>query len=208
MGARPDVRVAGRGRALRNRRPLPRRNRCGPRRRPTTTTREHRPPGERTARRRRQCPAPRAACTSGCLDGLRGLHRSSTYLGPEPLTIGGGPAQAVGVQLRCFPVPTHRELPLGRNERLRRRRNEGRGLRRALPIVLVLGLLVAAVLERTEVVGRTHVAVEGASHNLPGAYIAVPGPWHSRWVPVKNQLPGLPRYVHERFRTIRYVPAP
>jgi hypothetical protein len=55
----------------------------------------------------------------------------------------------------------------------------------------------------------SHVGVEfGAPHGAkPGAYIAVPGSWHSRWVLVKDPPPGTPRYVRQRYRTIHYVSA-
>jgi hypothetical protein len=46
----------------------------------------------------------------------------------------------------------------------------------------------------------------GASHSTPpGAYVAVQGPWHYRWVRVVDPPPGTPAYVRQRYRTIRYV---
>jgi hypothetical protein len=40
---------------------------------------------------------------------------------------------------------------------------------------------------------------------LPGAYVAVQGPWRYRWVRVVNPPPGTPAYVRQRYRTVRYV---
>lgn len=54
---------------------------------------------------------------------------------------------------------------------------------------------------------RGHLVIGSPTHALPGAYVAVPGPWHWRWVRVKNPLAGGPHYVRQRYRTIRYVPA-
>jgi hypothetical protein len=46
----------------------------------------------------------------------------------------------------------------------------------------------------------------GDSHGRPpGLYIAVPGPWRWRWVPVLDPARGGPRYVHQRYRIIKYV---
>ncbi len=46
----------------------------------------------------------------------------------------------------------------------------------------------------------------GINHTtLPGAYVAVRGPWRYRWVRVVNPPPGTPAYVRQRYRTIRYV---
>jgi hypothetical protein len=46
----------------------------------------------------------------------------------------------------------------------------------------------------------------GTSHStLPGAYVAVQGPWRYRWVRVVDPPPGTPAYVRQRYRTIRYV---
>jgi hypothetical protein len=65
----------------------------------------------------------------------------------------------------------------------------------------------AAIVGLEDVGERGHIVVGSPHRGLPGAYVAVPGPWHWRWVPVKTPLPHGPRYVRERYRTIRYLPA-
>jgi hypothetical protein len=48
----------------------------------------------------------------------------------------------------------------------------------------------------------------GAPHNtLPGAYVAVQGPWRYRWVRVVDPPPGTPAYVRQRYRMVKYVAA-
>jgi hypothetical protein len=103
-------------------------------------------------------------------------------------------------------VPTHRELPVDTGRRWR----TGRGWRG--PQKVALALLIAtiaggAIVGLEDVGERGHIVVDSPHDGLPGAYVAVPGSWHWRWVPVKNPLPGGPRYVRERYRTIHYVPA-
>lgn len=79
--------------------------------------------------------------------------------------------------------------------------------------LLCIGVLIAitaAILNghRTADLGPTGTAGAQPVHTtLPGSYVAVPGPWHWRWVKVENPPPGTPRYIRQRYRTIRYVPA-
>lgn len=100
-------------------------------------------------------------------------------------------------------MPTHRELPLD----TRRRWGGWTALRRLLLALVVATVAGAAIVGLTDVGERGQLFVGSPHSGLPGAYVAVPGPWHSRWVPVKNPMPGGPRYVRQRYRTIRYVPA-
>jgi len=52
----------------------------------------------------------------------------------------------------------------------------------------------------------THARGIGVNRNtLPGAYVAVQGPWRYRWVRIGNPPPGTPAYVRQRYRTVRYV---
>jgi hypothetical protein len=48
-------------------------------------------------------------------------------------------------------------------------------------------------------------AVVGAPAVLPGAYVARVGPWHYRWVAVRNPPPGTPARVRQRYRIVHYV---
>lgn len=49
----------------------------------------------------------------------------------------------------------------------------------------------------------------GASPSrVPGAYVAVPGAWHTRWVRVVDPPPGTPAFVKQRYQVIHYVGAP
>ncbi len=98
-------------------------------------------------------------------------------------------------------MPTHRELPLDTGKRRRT------GLRKLGVALLIAAIAGAAVVGLEDVGERGHVVVGSPGHALPGAYVAVPGPWHWRWVPVKNPPPHGRRYVRQRYRTIRYVPA-
>jgi hypothetical protein len=100
-------------------------------------------------------------------------------------------------------MPTHRELPLDR----------GSGRRWNAPTKFAFGLLAvsaaaAAIVSLAHHREHGHLPLGAPHHTLPNAYIAVPGRWHWRWVPVKNPPPGSPHRVRERYRTIRYVPAP
>jgi hypothetical protein len=109
------------------------------------------------------------------------------------------------------PAKTHRPR---RSWRLRRyHRRSFLGLRQAARARATAGvcllLTAAALAQHLDTHGRVGI---GAPHStLPGAYVAVQGPWHYRWVRVINPPPGTPAYVRQRYRTIRYVaqtPAP
>jgi hypothetical protein len=106
-------------------------------------------------------------------------------------------------------VPTHGDFPWERDERRRRSPRRLR-LRRRMASVRT-ALIVCAVLVGVAAVIRLGApsAGPGAGHGgqLPGAYVAVPGPWRWRWVSVKNPPPGTPRYVRQRYRVIKYVSA-
>jgi hypothetical protein len=79
-----------------------------------------------------------------------------------------------------------------------------RSVAAALAVASLAAVVIVGLVDPGE---RGHVFVGTPHHSLPGAYVAVPGPWHWRWVRVKNPPHGSPRYVHERYRTIRYTPA-
>lgn len=49
------------------------------------------------------------------------------------------------------------------------------------------------------------VGISAPHSTLPGAYVAVQGPWRYRWVRVVNPPPGTPAYVRQRYRTVKYV---
>lgn len=66
-------------------------------------------------------------------------------------------------------------------------------------------LLLAAVALAQQLGAHGTLGI-GAHHStLPGAYIAVQGPWQYRWVRVINPPPGTPAYVRQRYRTVKYV---
>jgi hypothetical protein len=74
----------------------------------------------------------------------------------------------------------------------------------------VLIAMTAAIVNGHETagIGPSGIGSAGARSvhtTLPGSYVAVPGPWHWRWVKVENPPPGTPRYIRQRYRTIRYV---
>jgi len=113
----------------------------------------------------------------------------------------------------CMRMPTNGDFPWERDERGKRSQRQLRrsrrvaGLRTAMFSVLVAAG-VAGIVKFGVHGGRAGAGI-GAPHGaLPGAYVAVPGPWHWRWVRVKNPPSGTPHYVRQRYRTIRYVGAP
>jgi hypothetical protein len=67
--------------------------------------------------------------------------------------------------------------------------------RKVATALLVAAVAGAAIVGLEDVGERGHLLVGSPGHTLPGAYVAVPGPWHWRWVRVA------------RYRTVRYVPA-
>lgn len=77
---------------------------------------------------------------------------------------------------------------------------------RARAVTVICLLLTAAALAQQLGV-REPVRIDTPHSTLPGAYVAVQGPWHYRWVRVVDPHPGTPAYVRQRYRTVRYVTA-
>lgn len=73
--------------------------------------------------------------------------------------------------------------------------------------VVVLCALMAGIAGVIQFGGHGGDEIGGPHSALPGAYVAVPGPWHWRWVRVEHPPPGTPRYIGQRYRTIHYVGA-
>lgn len=67
-------------------------------------------------------------------------------------------------------------------------------------MIVVIALTASALGGRLGVNPKPHGA-------LPGAYVAVPGPWRWRWVRVLHPPPGSPHFVRQRYRRIKYVSA-
>lgn len=106
-------------------------------------------------------------------------------------------------------MPTHGDFPWERDER---RRYSERRFRLPARIVrlrtVVVGFaLIAAVAGVIQFGGHGSAGIGGEQVSLPGAYVAVPGPWHWRWVRVENPPPGTPHYVRQRYRMVKYVSA-
>jgi hypothetical protein len=106
-------------------------------------------------------------------------------------------------------MPTNGDFPWERDARARRPRHHlsfyagsvARGATR-LAVVAVIAIVVI-----TMALGARGGFDRGAHAHVPGAYVAVPGPWHWRWVRVLHPPPGTPKYIRQRYRTIRYVGA-
>ncbi len=118
-------------------------------------------------------------------------------------------------------VPTHEDFPWERDARRKRTRSgllpklsrsprlnrnpygRARGWRRGVTLIFLVVAHASAL----------HLNLEGAlginapNAAVPGAYVAVPGPWRWRWVRIRNPPPGTPRFVRQRYRTIKYVSA-
>ncbi len=103
------------------------------------------------------------------------------------------------------PAKRHRPKRRWKLRRYRRRSFSGSrqpGRTRAAAGVCLL-LAAAALTQQLDALGTVGI---GAHHStLPGAYVAVQGPWRYRWVRVINPPPGTPAYVRQRYRTIKYV---
>jgi len=76
-----------------------------------------------------------------------------------------------------------------------------------LRTAVILCALIAGIAGISQVSGHSGIGMGDEHGRLPGAYVAVPGPWHWRWVRVENPPPGTPHYVRQRYRTIKYVSA-
>jgi hypothetical protein len=105
--------------------------------------------------------------------------RSRSYRTPRPRPVSGWsvPARAVGVAclIGVLAAIAGNRLPGGQ-----------------FPVVSAPG-------------GGPASTVGPSTGSVPGAYIAVPGAWHTRSVRVLHPPPGSPAYVQQRYRTIHYV---
>jgi hypothetical protein len=72
---------------------------------------------------------------------------------------------------------------------------------------VVLCVLIAGIAGVIRFGGNEGIGIGTPHSALPGAYVAVPGPWHWRWVRVEHPPPGTPHYIRQRYRTINYVSA-